>query len=180
MLTEDQTSLMILFWLLQWKKSGAPPPHEAVCDNSKALLIGLINAFTHCKTISEYADACKSDKLPECYVRIDVAHTIKIFSDFLAKETKGVRNLYLGAIGLLIIATSFDEAEIILSDILRVCRSTYQGQLTDNILTKCTIAKNNLKGMLIKDVGTTLLITGNDIVDESLRNVTSKVEGTKI
>ena len=162
-MSECQTANDILFWLLEWKRTGAAPPREAVCHSSKALLNALINAFTRCKTISEYADACKNGPLPDCYTRIDVAHTIKIYSDFLRGRDSAFRNLYLGALGLLILAESYEEAEKILSLKLIVSRSP---QKTPG--SACLTAKENLKSKLIKDPGSGIFTTGNDEVDESL------------
>jgi len=67
---------------MEWIRSGAPRPREVVCDFSRALLTAAIRSFTNYSTLEEYAYAFKEDNLPVCYVRIDVAHFIKILKLF--------------------------------------------------------------------------------------------------
>ena len=39
MLSERHDSVTIMIWLLRWVQNGAPPPKQAVCDYSRALLM---------------------------------------------------------------------------------------------------------------------------------------------
>lgn len=139
MVTERQTANDIPYWLLEWKRTGAPPPHEAVCDASKALIIALINAFTNCQTIAEYADACKNGPMPKCFIRTDVAHTMKIYSDKLRNKHSGIRNRLLRGIGLLIVANDFDSAENNLKLLLTICRNPHQSPTSFASTAKLTL-----------------------------------------
>lgn len=68
---------------MEWIRSGAPRPREVVCDFSRALLTAAIRSFTNYATLGEYTDAYKEGNLPACYIRINVAHFIKKYSNFL-------------------------------------------------------------------------------------------------
>lgn len=76
---------------MEWLRSGAPNPKEVVIDSSRALLTAVVRCFTACKTVEEYADACRNQLLPRCYIRIDVAHFIKLYATFL----KDLSNAFL-------------------------------------------------------------------------------------
>jgi len=86
MLTESHTTNSIQFWLIEWKRTGAPRPREVVCDFSIALLTAVVRSFTEYLTLEQYADACRNVNVPDCYIRIDVAHFIKIYK-FLERCT---------------------------------------------------------------------------------------------
>lgn len=57
MLSEAHNTNAISYWLLEWVRSGAPPPKEVVCDSSKALLTAAIRAFAHYSCIEQYVNA---------------------------------------------------------------------------------------------------------------------------
>jgi len=83
MLSERHNTNIIQYWLMEWTRSGAPRPREVVCDFSRALLTTAVRNFTNYFTLDEYADGCKENNLPACYIRIDVAHFIKKYANFL-------------------------------------------------------------------------------------------------
>lgn len=66
-------------------KCGIKTPNEAVCDYSMALLGAMAMALCKNSSIKSYVDQCfgvaigDHTNLPNCYIRIDVAHVIKIF-----------------------------------------------------------------------------------------------------
>lgn len=82
MLSERHTTNNIHFWLLEWCRMGASYPREVVVDFSKALLNAVIRCFTSYTTIKDYTNACKNKAMPKCYIRIDVAHFIKMYANF--------------------------------------------------------------------------------------------------
>lgn len=89
MVSESHNTNSIHFWLAEWIRSGVPVPKEVICDWSRALLIAIIRAFTGYLTIEDYADAFRNiNNLPKCYVRIDVAHFIKKYSNFCSSLNK--------------------------------------------------------------------------------------------
>ena len=101
MLSERHTVVAITKWLITWVcLAGIPHPKEVTCDASVAMLAGSVRAFTPNFTIAEYAQSYEKS-LPPCYIRIDVAHFLKIYVDFLKKTEKSrkVRTFYKAAIG---------------------------------------------------------------------------------
>lgn len=95
MISERQDTLTIATWLLQWLRCGVKIPNEVVCDYSTALLGAIIRAFCGLN-MRTYVSQCfdvlvgKCQIPPNCYVRIDVAHMMKIFSQI--PSLKGVQN----------------------------------------------------------------------------------------
>ncbi len=66
-------------------RAGAPTPKEVVSDFSLALLGALVKAFTPHPDLKTYINVCcgvllgkQSAKVPPCFVRVDVAHCIKM------------------------------------------------------------------------------------------------------
>lgn len=97
MLSERHTTNNIHFWLLEWCRIGAPFPREVVVDSSKALLNAVIRCFTSHVTIKDYANACKTKTMPECYIRIDIAHCIKTYANFLKNLPRKIKIFYMAA-----------------------------------------------------------------------------------
>lgn len=58
------------------------------CHHSTVLLSAVVRAFTQYGTLKDYIDKCTTeifdltalDRIPECFVRYDVAHTLKTVS----------------------------------------------------------------------------------------------------
>lgn len=97
MLSESHTTIAIWMWLIQWIQSGAPFPREVTCDASTALLTAVVQAFTN--NIDDYADNIWEDReTPYCYIRIDVAHFIKKYANFLKIARLRIKTFYLASI----------------------------------------------------------------------------------
>lgn len=96
MLSEKQNTLTIFLWLSEWMQFGIGNPNEVVCDYSKAILGATSRAFCNGGSISNYVENCfmallgHEERLPCCFLRIDVAHVIKIFCRL--KCLTGIRN----------------------------------------------------------------------------------------
>lgn len=127
MLSEAQNTNAIHYWLLEWIRSGAPPPKEVVCDGSKAILTAVNRAFANYACIEEYVNALWTGTLPTCYVRLDVAHFIHMAATFLKSERPRIKKFYLAALGQIIMARTVDDAEAIVRSILVVCKSETEG-----------------------------------------------------
>lgn len=104
MLSEKQDTLTIFYWIVQWLKCGIKPPNEAVCDYSFALLRAMSMAFCKNNGIKFYVQQCFEvaiglhQNLPVCYIRIDVAHVIKIFcrnKNLQEKKNKMLKDFYV-------------------------------------------------------------------------------------
>lgn len=101
MLSEKQDTFTIFSWLTLWIKDGVPSPQETVCDFSMALLGAITRAFCSGMTVRTYIDSCleiltgkkSSNNQLSCFVRIDVAHLIKMICRW--KCWKGPRIYHL-------------------------------------------------------------------------------------
>jgi len=148
MLSERHTTNDIHFWLLEWCRMGAPYPREVVVDFSKALLNAVIRCFTSYRTIKDYANACKNEVIPKCYIRIDVAHFIKMYANFLKNLSRRIKVFYMAAIGQLIMCRNIDEAAIMFKAVLTIARSETEGKLANGEETRCEKEKNRLKSII--------------------------------
>jgi len=149
MLSESHHTNAIQYWLMEWIRSGAPCPREAVCDASRALLTAVVRSFTGYFTIEEYSDACKTNNLPLCYIRIDVAHFIKTDANFLKDAVSRVKVFYLSLLEQLILCCNIYAAEEILKGILIIARSETKGMTRNNERTLCETYKIKMKNLLV-------------------------------
>lgn len=131
MLSEDQSGLMIYFWLITWLKVNKKPK-EAYMDEGAALLAAAVMAFTSQKTTVEYVSACwdcwlHGARVPECYIRIDRSHFIRtLFRNKALKNTDSrKRSVYLNAFGFLIQCDDFDMVKEVVQSIFIICRNKY-------------------------------------------------------
>lgn len=157
MVSERHNTTTITHWLNEWIcNTGASVPKEVVCDSSKALLAACVRSFTKFSTISSYADSLADDILPSCYIRIDVAHFIKKYADFLKGIRREVRKFYLSCIGRLIITEDIREATNICYALLVISSSDYDGPTISGTLSE---AEKQKKIMM------NLLTSGSDVSD---------------
>lgn len=147
MLSESHHTNAIHYWLMEWIRSGAPCPREVVCDASRALLTAAVRSFTGYLYIEEYSDACK-DSLPTCYIRIDVAHFIKTYANFLKDVRPRVKTFYLSLLGQLILCCNINTAEELLKGILIIARSETEGMTRNNEKTMCETYKLKMKNLI--------------------------------
>lgn len=161
MLTEVQDTGTLQNWLVQWRRSGAPLPKETVADASRALQTAIVRTFCGNTTIEEYCDLFLKDELPGCYVRIDVAHFLKIYSTALraGRAPRLVRKFYMGVIGKLVVCEDLSKAREIIKEALIVSMNETEGVLGDVTQeTPCNTAKKYLMN----------LITGQSEVEDLL------------
>lgn len=141
MLSEKQDTLTIWNWLAQWNKYVLHEPNETVCDYSKAILGALTRAFCDGMKLSTYIHACflilsgnNDIKLPKCYIRLDVAHVIKIFcrfNCFSEKNNKYLKEYYVRGLRLLLTTEEFLEFKTLLEALLTVIMCETDGWLID-------------------------------------------------
>ena len=136
MLSERHDIQAIQNWLSEWRRAGAAVPKEVVCDFSLALLGGVVKAFTLQPDLKTYIDQCfgvlmgkEYSTLPPCFVRVDVAHCIKIISrwDCLRKKGNRVREFYLRAMAQLLQSVTMDQAKELIRSIVVVALSESEG-----------------------------------------------------
>ena len=180
MLSESHNNHSIYNWLAIWIRCGAPTPKEVVCDNSVALLSGIIRAFTNLPTLMEYIERCfniifhDSKNIPKCFIRSDVAHTIKIISSWrcLYKKNFRIRNLYIRSLAQIIQSTNINDIVDLFECLITVALSETEGKnhLKEN--TRCERAKLKLKERI--SYGNSL----NRNLDEMIKNdVHQELEG---
>lgn len=151
MISEVHNTNAINYWLIEWVRSGAPPPKEVVCDASRAILAAVIRAFTNYGSIDQYVDALSEGPLPACYVRVDVAHFIHLAAIFLKTERPRVKKFFLAALGQMILARTVNDAAAIFRSILIICKSETEGYTVEKERTPCETEKEKLKSLLTGD-----------------------------
>lgn len=155
MLSERQDTLTILNWLAQWKNCIVYGPNEIVCDYSMALLGALTRAFCDGWSLRKYTNKCflllndKTREVPKCYIRLDVAHMIKIFCRFkclLIKKDKSLKEFYVRGMRLLLTSDTLTQFEEILQDLFNVMMCETDGWIDDNntLKTPSEISKDKL------------------------------------
>lgn len=114
MLSERHNTISIANWLANWMSCNVPMPKMTVCDQSLALLSAIIRTFTQYTSLKSYVDACAdiltnkvskdSHWLPQCYVKLDIAHFMKLASKWppLKRLQRKVREVILRTIGNLV------------------------------------------------------------------------------
>lgn len=103
-----------------------PQPKHTVCDQSLALLSAIVQSFTQYSSLHDYLTVCAellkediavdSHWLPRCFVRVDVAHFIKLASKWvpLKNITRLAKEMVLRTVGLLIKSQSLVEMRLLL------------------------------------------------------------------
>lgn len=132
MITQDQSSENIEFFLKKMFKHPIKPPAEFVCDESKALLKALISAFTKCDGIEEFVDQCiltlqTGAAPPKCQIKLDRAHFIKNAEKKIKDRDHRKRNFCRCVIGYLITCDDFNIVKAIIRDFFTIILNEYDG-----------------------------------------------------
>jgi len=136
MLSEKQDTLTIFYWLGQWMMEGTRNPNEVVCDYSKAILGAISKAFCNGRSLKMYVDDCfdvlsgLDEKLPATYIRIDVAHVIKIFcriKHLTGIKNKALKEFYVRGLRLLLSSETLAEFTSILEALFTITLSETDG-----------------------------------------------------
>lgn len=151
MITEVQKSCRISSWLNNFSALGAPHPQEAVCDESMAILNAFSFNYAGFPSIYQYSNflfhATYESLKSTCYIRIDVAHFMKKYADFLAKNVplREVRIFYMCVIAYIIKQCSKEAAEEAIFSFFAVALSPHIGttETFDNTLSKTHLHKLN-------------------------------------
>jgi len=135
--------------LAVWMSSRIRLPNEVVCDYSRALLAAISRSF--CKIgLNDYVNYVFKvligieSKIPATYIRLDVAHMVKIFCRI--KCLTGVKNKYLKEFyvqrfRLLMTSEDIKAFEKILEAVLTVMLSETDGW-SNNIETPSETARS--------------------------------------
>lgn len=139
------------YFLEKWARLGAPHPKEFTCDGGKALLTASIKTFTQYSTINEYVQAFQTYGLPHCYIRMDVAHFLKLNVNFLSTITKSikVKVFYKAILGQLIQCRNMKMSTKIMKSILILANCENDGYLLNTKTeTTCEVEKKFLKNLI--------------------------------
>lgn len=144
MLSEVQDLPTITYWLSQWIRAGATLPYEVVVDYSNALIGAVILAFCcglskiqYCKIslkiLQDEKDGIRvlNSRL-DVYVRLDIPHLIKMicrWKCFKVRSHGRIKEFYVRAIVLLIKWRTLEQFRTILTEILVIASSEYDGNI---------------------------------------------------
>lgn len=144
MISEDHTSLRIEHWIRTWLKEASFTPREIIMDESNALILATVRAFTRFNDLDSYLEQCvkvledKSTELPETLIRIDISHLIKtICRNHIFKNVDGrIKRFFLHSFGLLFWIVDFNAVKVIFSDILTVCLNKFERNGCEDLLAE--------------------------------------------
>lgn len=180
MLSERQDTVSIQHWLNQWIQSGATSPKEAVIDMSHAMIGATIRAFTQFNNLDDYIIRCwdivsttndeMQHELPSCFVRLDVAHIMKLVSRWkcLRDTRKRIKEFYMRGIAQIILSKDLETCKSLLRALLIVAFSEYDGlDPVNKEMTACEEAKQKLKELYSSSQDTRVEQFVSDMVEEN-------------
>lgn len=160
MISESQNANTIHYWLMEWVRSGAPFPKEVVIDGGRAILTGVVRAFTKFYTLNDYADACYNyANLPSCYIRMDNAHFMNTYVKVLKDVPRRVATFYKAAMGQLIICRNVETAKNIIKSLLLISQSETDGYLNDGLETEVEKSRKFLLTLITDEEVSTIFLT---------------------
>jgi len=138
-LSEKHDNNSIRHWLEEWIRDGAPKPKQVVTDMSLALMAAVVKALTQFNTILSYIEGCfnclcKNDlDLPQCFVRSDVAHVIKLVTNWSTFRLIDIRikDFIVRAICQIILCEDFYGVKNILKHLFWLIYSKTDGTLNN-------------------------------------------------
>lgn len=157
MLSEKHDMNAIAYWLTEWMRAGAPCPQEAVSDFSLAFLGAMVKAFTPHPDLKSYINACfdallkkPNAKMPPCFIRVDVAHLVKMVCqwDCLKKKPHRIKDFFVRSMAQVVMSQSFEDAEEILRAIIVVALSETEGSDNSGAPVSAETSKNYLKARI--------------------------------
>lgn len=176
-LTEMHTTTFIRFWLMEWCRAGAPHPKEVVTDALRALITAVIKEFTSYATIEQYADAYRNT-VPQCYVRIDVAHFLKTYSDALKPALRPVLTFYLAVIGQIVLCRKVEDARKIVKALLLISQCELDGNIEEtSVKSDCETQKQFLEHLI---TGKEMIINEEELISEKSISLSNKDEDIDI
>lgn len=137
MLSERHDNNSIRFWLEEWIRDGAPKPKQVVTDMSLALMVAVIKAFTQFNTILSYIEGCfnflckNQLSLPHCFIRCDVAHVIKLITNWSIFRSVDIRikDFIVRTIGQILLSDDFYDIKNMLKHLFWLLYSKKDGIL---------------------------------------------------
>lgn len=154
MLSEDHTSLRIENWIKKWLKETGVGPMEIVMDESSALILASVRAFTRYRDLDSYLHQClcvlenKSDELPETFIRIDISHLVKTIHQNTILKTVDPRakRFFLYSLALLFWIRDFNVVKGVFLDMLTLF--TNQFDKMENIDLPAELSRQRLQQLI--------------------------------
>lgn len=107
-------------------------PHEVVLDDSAALILAVIKAFTQYSTYRDYLNGCftslfENGERPRVFIRLDRSHFVNsvMRNKKLNTLPKKARDLYRRIIGYLITVECVEEARCVICDMFVIAKNEY-------------------------------------------------------
>lgn len=107
-------------------------PDEVIMDESAALILASVGAFTNCSSKKEYINQCydalfKDGEPPACYTRLDRAHIVKSImrSKALNSVGKAKQKFYRRLLGYLMLCENIDVAKNVIENIFILLKNEY-------------------------------------------------------
>ncbi len=154
MISERHNNTAIAFFLLNWMREDIKPPNICVTDQSLALMMACVRAFTQYGTLNQYISVCSSllrgeraYEVPLCMIRNDFAHIMHLISAWkeIKDATRRSKDFYLRTIAILISTTSFEQMKKLLECFFIVLLNEDEGFDEDGMACICETAKLHLK-----------------------------------
>lgn len=114
MISKRHTNLAIFNWLAKWTSCDISIPKKSICDQFLVLLSAITQCFTQYSSLKQYLQVCAdivfgklpadSHWLPNCFIRTDVAHFIKLVSGWTPLKTspRRVKEIIMHVIGIIV------------------------------------------------------------------------------
>lgn len=138
MLSEVHTMSHVTYWFQEFVRIFKTIPNEFICDMSTVLLNAAAKTFAGCANINDYVDWLfnllkyrnGNGREIKCFIRIDVAHFIKNLTECDGFKGKPAihKQFYVRSTCLLVKCQSLEQAELILTSILVVAKSSAKGE----------------------------------------------------
>lgn len=138
MLSESNDANWLTYWMSAWVSRTADVPNQFTSDMSMALLNAAVRSFTSSESVADYIDLMfdliggntANRKIPQCFVRIDIAHFMKNVTtcEALRNQPKKVRDFFIRCMAMLMIIDDFDEARDHILSVVIVTTSKTEGK----------------------------------------------------
>lgn len=157
MISADHKSMHIAYFLRKILSQGNSAPRMVVCDFGWAILIAVAEVFAKCIDLRNYMKTCYNilhgipDKIPLCYIRLDVCHFVRMVSrwDCLKHKDKFlVRKFYIRCLSQAYQMISLQELFKFFEAVLVVALSEYVGVDENGIELPSELSLKYLNSMI--------------------------------
>lgn len=137
MTSELNTANWLTYWMSDWVRETSEIPSQFTADMSLAILNAAVRSFTSCSSVADYINlmidlVCKravNRPIPECFVRIDIAHFMKNVTscEALKNSPRKVRDFFIRCVAIMMKMDSIEEVRHHIYSVLIVATSSTEG-----------------------------------------------------